>query len=148
MHRLIIIVALCGCAQHQELADFYNDVESGSDWSLTWSAGTPNYFDHCPAIAAKQIHVADGTSSGCEPGCTCALTFELYDDGELSTDYDLYESYDQSCDDGSQLTCYPGYDLVTAGHSIVDCDWWPPGWDHDVFHTGCSYTLEIQRLDR
>lgn len=140
MYRLASLLILVGCAQNEYAKAWYDDVEAGSEWQLAISAGKLDPYSvldgTCPLLATKHARLPDGTTTGCEPGCTCALSAALYDDGDAGSSWTANLSFDQTCTDHASLSCF---DVHPEDGDPILCR-----WTKDL--VTCRYTLTPQRI--
>ena len=130
----VLLLVACGVQHPQEKA-FYDEVEQGSQWNLTFSPGRPwdvnGYPGPCPPVGPKMAHVPDNQTSGCEPGCTCEFSF-VFDD--TARDGAVSALFTQQCVDHSRIRC----DNSDPEHDDAgDCTWFAS----ETSFIDCSYTM-------
>jgi hypothetical protein len=139
-----MIPALVGCL-HGAARDYYDRVEDGSRWQLAFEPRPiSSSFEHCPSFASRAMTVPRDDGSHCDPGCTCALKFQLEEDeGFLgSTGYvDVF--FDQRCKDGSYLDCFATHPELGLP---VECSWIAHPEDLQTNAYGdCAYRMSLEQ---
>jgi hypothetical protein len=140
-----ILASLLGCL-HSEARDYYDRVQSGTQWQLAFEARPiASSFPRCPSFATRTMTVPRDDGSHCDPSCTCGLKFQLEEDeGFLgSTGYvDVF--FDQQCKDGSYLDCFGTHPELGLP---VECTWIAHPEDLQTHAYGdCAYRLSLQQI--
>jgi hypothetical protein len=138
---LVTIALLTACVGNQSQKDYYDDVERGSHWQLTF---TPPGAASCPAFATKLASVPDGALTHVEAGCTATLTFyAMLDHNPTENVWDVMAELQENCADTSGLLC----DADPIGPDVTMYCSWSAAADISKSWGDCNYDAKLVRLD-
>jgi hypothetical protein len=143
--KYLFSLALVACGvRNPEAKAFYDEVEQGSQWKLTFGSGVVwdenyGYPGPCPPIAPKLAHVPDSQTTGCDPGCTCEFIFAF--DATLH-DRAVVSMLTQQCADDSHVECE---DDDPEHDDTGECYWFVANNPDDPDPADCVYPMTETR---